>query len=556
MQVHLNQRVPLTDGIELAADVWLPDGPGPWPVVLIRTPYHRVNQCAAASPFTARGLAYVVQDVRGKFDSDGLFAPLEQEAADGHDTLDWVANQRWCNGRVGMFGRSYLGIVQLPAASGGHEALRCVLPGVAPVDFFNDWIRYDGCFALANTLRWPFEHTTQRTRQGTSHFSWPRMWQSSLGASLTEMETRLGASLPVVRKWLDHDQLDDYWRGLDQRRHFSSVRCPGMHLAGYFDHLSRGQFTAFNGLRHEGATEEARTGQHLLVGPWGHSSTVATTYGDLDFGAASAVPHVEYALRFLDFWLRDIDDGVSAEPAVRYFLIGENRWAHATTWPPTGAEERVWHLASDGSAVGLGSTGRLTEAEAVGAETDEFRYDPADPVYTNGGQVYWGLNEMVPVGPTEQHGTLNRPDVLFYRSEPLSAPLTVAGPVALELWVSSSAPDTDFVTKLCVVDSFGSVYALSVGSLRCRFRNSRADPEPLRQGTAEELTIQMNHVAYRFPAGSRIGLMVTSSCFPRILPHDNRYEPTWSGADPVAATQTIHHSAAHPSRLILQTLPR
>jgi hypothetical protein len=165
------------------------------------------------------------------------------------------------------------------------------------------------------------------------------------------------------------------------------------------------------------------------------------------------------------------------------------------------------------------------------------------------------LNELVPVGPTEQHETLNRPDVLFYRSDPLAEPLTVAGPVWLDLWISSSAPDTDFVTKLCVVDAFGSVYALTVGSLRSRFRNSRAEPEALRQGSAEKLTIQMNHVAYRFPAGSRIALMVTSSCFPRILPHDNRYEPTWSGADPVVATQTVHHNAAHPSRLKLQVLP-
>jgi hypothetical protein len=291
------------------------------------------------------------------------------------------------------------------------------------------------------------------------------------------------------------------------------------------------------------------------VGPWGHSSTVATTYGDLDFKARSAVPHLEYALRFLDLWLRDVDDGASVEPAVRYFMMGENRWRQAGTWPPEGAEEQAWHLASDGRAVGLGSTGRLTRAEPAGADVDEFRYDPADPVYTNGGQVYWGLNELVPVGPTEQHETLNRPDVLFYRSDPLAEPLTVAGPVWLDLWISSSAPDTDFVTKLCVIDAFGSVYALTVGSLRSRYRNSRAEPEALRQGSAEKLTIQMNHVAYRFPAGSRIALMVTSSCFPRILPHDNRYEPTWSGADPVVAMQTVHHSAAHPSRLKLQVLP-
>ncbi len=544
----------MCDGVELAADVWLPSGGGSWPIVLSRTPYHRNTQSGNAARFIERGYGYVVQDVRGKFDSDGVFTALEQEESDGRDTLDWIAEQRWCNGRIGLWGRSYLGIVQLPAASGGYEALKCIVPGVAPLDFFNDWIRYDGCFALANIIRWPFEHTTARTRTATSHFAWSDVWTSTLGSSLDDVEARLGARLESTRRWLEHDRLDEYWERLDQRRYFDSIKCPGMHQAGYFDHLSRGQFAAAAGITERGATEKAREQQYLIVGPWGHSMTDATTYGDLDFGPRSVVSLLDYSLRFLDLWLRDVDDGVSSEPRIRYFLIGENRWMSASRWPPEEAYETEWYLDSEGSAAGLGSTGTLSRETPRASDWDEFEYDPRDPVPTNGGQVYWGLNEMVPVGPTEQHPTLSRSDVLFYRSRPFAAPATIAGPVRLELWVSSSARDTDFIAKFCAIDPLGAVTVLTVGSLRCRFRHSRSAPEPLAPGDVVKLDIQMNHIACTVPADSRIGLIVTSSCFPRILPHDNRYEPTWSGAEPVVARQTVHHGGGYRSRLILSVI--
>jgi putative CocE/NonD family hydrolase len=327
-----------------------------------------------------------------------------------------------------------------------------------------------------------------------------------------------------------------------------------MHQAGYFDHLSRGQFAAFEGITDRGATDFAREHQHLIVGPWGHSSTVLAQYGDWDFGAASSIDLDDYSLRFLDLWLKDIDDGVSGEPKVRYFLIGENRWCSASTWPPDGAEGVAWYLDSDGEARGNGSHGRLSRTECSSEHADSYRYDPTDPVRTNGGQVYWGLSELVPVGPTDQRATLTREDVLLYRSEPLERPMTVVGPVNLELWVSTTAEDTDFIAKLCVVEPLGAVTVLTLGSLRCRYRSSRSAPEPMGKGEPARIDIQMNHIAYTFAAGSRIALMVTSSCFPRILPHTNRYEPTWQGGPPIVATETVHHGGAYGSKLKLAVL--
>jgi uncharacterized protein len=554
MNILLNRRSPMRDGIELACDVRLPDGQGPWPAVLSRTPYHRVSSSGDAARFVESGYACVVQDVRGKFDSDGRFAPLEQEAEDGHDAIDWVANQRWCDGSVALYGRSYLGIVQLPAASGGHPALKAIAPGISPVDFFSDWVRYDGCFASANMLKWPFEHATGRVKPSLSHFSWPRLWARSGRLTIASIEEELGAKLSLTRKWLEHDTLDGYWESLDQRRHYRSIRCPGLHLGGFFDHLSRGQFATFAGLTADAATAVARKGQQLVVGPWGHLSQTATAYGDWEFGSESAFDFPGEAIRFFDYHLRDIDHSVSDESPVRYFLMGENRWVDSDTWPPSHAEVKHWYLDSAGRASGPDSTGVLGEETPHGADSDSFVYDPADPAPTHGGQVFWALSEVAEVGPVDQRRILDRPDVVIYRSAPLPGPLEVVGNIELELEFSSSSPDTDLVAKLCVVGDSGSITSLTVGSIRCRYRDSRSEPKPIPGGTVVKLRIQMNHIAYTFPAGSRIALLLTSSCFPRILPHPNRYEPTAFGVEPVKARQTIHHSAMHPSRLLLPML--
>lgn len=555
MKTLLNRRTPLHDGITLASDTWLPDGKGPWPTIVIRTPYHRAGGAAEAMRFTQEGYACVLQDVRGKYDSDGDFAPVEQETSDGQDTLDWVANQSWCSGRIGTYGRSYPGMVQLPAAAGGHEALKCIMPGVAPMDYFSDWVRYDGCFALANMLRWPFEHATLRTKPNLSHFSWPDIWRAAGTDSVETLEDRLGAPLRLMRKWLEKDQLDEYWRSLDQTALFPQIACSGLHQAGFFDHISRGAYRAFNEIQDVGASELARTSQRLIVGPWGHAFPDTPGYGDWTFSIDSRIDFHAYALRYLNLWLKDIDDGMTEEPAVRYYLMGENRWEGSNEWPPAGTEYASWYLESTGNAIGVGSDGSLSVVASVGADVDTYVYDPADPAPTHGGQVYWGMADMVRVGPVDQRTILTRSDVLLYKSKPLPRSLTVVGDITLKLWISTTAEDTDFVAKFCVVDNMGGIDTLTIGSLRCRYRDSKSDPTPIPRGGAVEITIHLSQIAYTFPAESRIALMVTSSCFPRILPHPNRFEPTAFGVPGLKAIQSVHHSSEYPSRLILPIQP-
>ncbi len=546
MKALVHRMVPGSGG-GLATDIYLPDGPGPFPAVLQRTPYHRRGMESLAPRFVGRGYAFVVQDCRGKYDSDGTFTPLVHEAEDGAATLDWVANQFWCNGRIGLWGRSYHGIVQIPAAISGHPALRCIAPSVAPGSFFRDWLRYDGCFALGNAVRWGLTHASCRTQPPQGHFSWDDL--HALGGP-DQIAARVGFTAPCLDDWLGRDQYDAYWATLDQDRMYGRVGVPGLHAGGWFDHLTRTQYEAYRGIADEGATAAAREGQRLLIGPWGHRTISIRggehiRYGDWDFGAAADLDVLEYELRFLDLHLRDIDDGLTDEAPVRVFLMGQNRWVDLDDWPVPGMQTQDWFLDSDGAASAAGGVLRV---DGAGTDCqDTFRYDPRDPVPSRGGALYWGLEHR---GPVEQRPNMQRADVLSYRSQVLERPLTAIGDVGLTLYVASDCEDTDFIARLCVETPDGAVYCLSQGSLRCRFRDSWSEPQGLESNTPTKVRLQLGQTAYRFAAGSRIVVSVTSSDFPRILPHPNHLAPLFAG-DPVVARNSILHGGAFPSCLHL-----
>ena len=536
MKAMLLQKVPAADGVELATDVWLPDGPGPFPVLLTRTPYDRKGGGdGGPALYTDWGYAYVVQDCRGKFESGGVFRPLVDEAADGAATLDWVAEQKWCNGRIGMVGRSYLSMVQVPAAASGHEALRCICPSVGGETFLQDWVRHGGCFRLANVIRWPMTHTSCRTTHPTDHYTWEELWAAG---SLGEVFERAGYESPDLRDFVEHELFDEYWQRVDQRPMYPRVLTAGLHPGGWFDHVSHAMFNTYQGLRDRGGSETARTGQRLMIGPWPHQMS-GRQYGEWDFGPDADLSLLHYQRRFTDLWLRDIDDGIADDPPVMLFVMGHNRWMHFTDWPVPEAQEQRWHL----------RVGGLSQ-EGPGAEPpDRYRYDPEAPAPTLGGPIYWGMGR--PAGPVDQRLLLGRPDVLYYRSQPLAHETAVIGPIALDLWVRSDRPDTDFIAKLCVVDAPGRVVCLRFGSLQCSYRSGWEERVPLPAGEPVRIRIDMGNLAYVFPPGSRIALTVTSSSFPRILPHPNTMAPTWTETSPKVATNEVLHDPDHPSCLLL-----
>ena len=541
MRVLGRQKYPTEEGIELAADVHMPDGPGPFPVVLCRTPYDRVGHLSGHAPrFVQRGYAYVAADCRGRFESDGIFSRPFEEVVDGQATIEWIAGQHWCNGRIGLWGRSYGGVFQVPAAVGGHEAIRCICPSIICARFFQNWCRYDGCFALCNPLWWIANNGTGRTQPSLAHVDWDKMHRMT---TLDAVEEELGFPVPALRRMAEHDQEDDYWRALDQWPMHPNIRVPGMHAAGWFDHVSSGQFEAYRRLSDLGATEAARTGQRLLVGPWGHISLMQRgephrRYGTWDFGDRADLDVLEHELRFLDLHLKDRDDGIAEEPPVRLFLMGQNRWLDLSDWPPPGFAVQHWHLDSRGNAHGQRGDGVLSLTAPDASYADELVYDPSNPAPTCGGQIFWNMRSL---GPQDQRHLLERDDVLFYQSTPLGRPLTVIGDVEMDVTIATDVEDTDIIAKLCVVEPAGAVPCIILGSFRCRYWQGWDQRVALKRGTPTQLRLRISQLAYTFPVGSRIALMVTSSDFPRIQPHTNTLAKPWTRAEPVVAhTQLLH----------------
>jgi putative CocE/NonD family hydrolase len=544
MKALICHKIPMSDGVRLAADIFLPDSPGPFPVLLSRTPYNRRGRPELILHLLEDGYAFVSSDVRGKHDSEGDFRPVHCETRDGQDTIAWIAEQPWCNGRIGLSGLSYGGMVQVPAAAGGHPALRCITPGVAPANYFTDWLRHDGCFALANAVRWALMHASSHVTAPIDHFDLKDLYR--LG-SLDEVFQATGIRSPALAEWVEHDSFDDYWAAVDHEPMYPHVRAAGLHTGGWFDHLTRGQFQDYAGLRARAATPEARAAQRLFIGPWGHANLGKTGaehihYGEWYFGPDADVEVRAYIRRFLDLHLRDIDDGLAAEPPVRVFLMGENRWLSLPDWPPADTETRLWHLGD----------GTLSPDEPAASGARTWTHDPADPVPTRGGAIYWDFEH---IGPADQRPLLDRPDVLLYQSRPLERSLAVVGEPRLELTIAGAAPDADFIVRLCVVEPGGRVVSLTNGSLRCRFRESWTHPAPLQPGEPTPVTIRFHPTAGVFPERSRIALVIAGSDFPRILPNPNTFAPTWQEPNPRPADQTILHGPQNPSTLHLPVLP-
>lgn len=549
MRTLICRKYPAADGVELAADVYLPDGPGPFPVILTRTPYDRVAHLAGnAAGFVQHRYGYVATDCRGRFESGGVYERMFDEAADGQATVDWIASQPWCNGRIGMWGLSYGGGFQVPAAAGGHEAIKCLCPSVIAARFFENWSRYDGCFALLNPLWWIMQNGASRTRPPVHHIDWNAIVRLK---SLDEVEQAVGMRLDMLRDMAEHDTDDAFWERINQWPMHEQIKVPAMHSGGWFDHISMGQYEAYERIRDLGATDAARQGQRLFIGPWYHLITQTgdqhRRFGTWDFGPSADVNVFDYHLRFFNLHLKEIDDGLSEEPPVRIFLMGENRWLDLPDWPPP-AEQQQWHLDSNGNAHGQRGDGRLSRTAPTSTAHDRLAYDPNDPVPTWGGQIFWNMPHG---GPQDQRHLLERDDMLFYQSDPLGEPLCVVGNVSVDLTIAADVDDTDLVVRLCVVEPNGAVTSILVGSFRCRYREGFDRRVPLVHGEPAHLHFRLSQVAYTFPVGSRVALTVTSSDFPRIQPHTNTMAKPWVPVEPVIANTDVLHGGGIRTHLNL-----
>jgi putative CocE/NonD family hydrolase len=561
------------DGVTLYADVYRPDAPGKFPVLVMRTPYDKSQQLALNEKdfFPPRGYVLVVQDTRGRFSSEGDFNPFVQEAADGYETIEWAAGLPWSNGKVGTVGQSYLGLVQYYAATKAPPHLVATCPVSGPVTYFENCVYRRGAFELGWILCYfNFMARDMLARKGLlkeqrerldSYLARPDIPLSAFNIEayrhlpVADWAERMRDGAPYLADMLGNWKAGEYWKETDLRPLCRNVTTPAMHIGSWYDAFQFDTLAMFEQMRRDARSEKARRGQRLIMGPWAHllpySVPTSRGTGDIDFGSEAKVELLADQERFLRHWLGGTENEILDEPPVRIFVMGENRWRDEREWPLARTTYTNVYLHSRGHANRSGGDGALSLQSPGEESADEFVYDPNDPVPTCGGTTL-GL----PPGVYDQRKVEERNDVLVYTGEPLAAEMEVTGPISMRLHAASSAPDTDFVAKLVDVRPDGYAQNIAEGVIRARFRESLSNPTPITPGRVYEYAIDLWSTSHVFKAGHRLRLEVTSSNFPRWDRNANTGNDLLTDRDLKTAKQSVFHSAAHPSHLVLPVIAR
>jgi len=538
--VRYHQMVPMRDEVRLATDVYLPPGPGPFPTLLVRDIYGNGSAPGRqryARWATENGYAFVFQNARGRYDSEGQWYPYFQEINDGYDTLSWIEGQAWSNGKVGMFGTSYLASVQWLAALGQHPALKAIAPAMSPGNYYRDVAYPGGAFSLLSRASWGLGLVGSRT-----NMTFPIDWISAIDhLPLRTLDRSLGFDVPHFRDWLAHPTYDDYWKPLNLEARAPEMAVPALNIGGWYDVFLRSTLGSYSTMKREAATAEARAGQRLVIGPWPHGWNAKTVTGEEDFGPEALIDAEALQLEFFDHWLKE---GPAPDGApVKLFVMGENRWREEAEWPLARTAYTPYYLHADG--------GLSPERPGAGQAPKTYSYDPQDPVPTLGGNI------MRPElrGSFDQRPLDQRTDILRFETAALEAPLEITGPIRAVLHVATDGPDTDFMAKLSVIKADNRVMNLVDGVLRTRFREGYEREVLLTPGEPVRLELDLWATSYRLAPGERLRLDITSSNFPRLARNLNTGEPFGEGVASRVAQQTLFLDAARPSHVVLPVIP-
>ena len=555
--------VPMRDGIKLETDIYRPAGIEKAPVV--RTPYKKEMAELQARFYARRGYIAAIQDVRGRFGSPGVWEPFVNEAKDGYDTIEWLAKQPWSTGKVGMIGASYLGWVQWWAASQKPPHLVTIIPNVAPPDpFYNIPYEY-GAFFLWGAIWWA-DVVAQEATADLSGVVMSRILEKKYSKLLRALpvidldKTVLGKENPYWRRWIEHNTNDSYWQRASFLDKLKEVRIPVFHQSGWFDGDGIG-----SKLNYSRMAEHRHPYQKLTLGPWGHTDRAMRRFGDRDFGAQAIVDLQHDYLRWFDYWLKGIDNGIAKEPLVNIFVMGSNKWLSGPSYPLPQTKPAKLYLSSGGQANTSKGDGRLTfDVPAAGGPVDRFVYDPGDP--TPDPRMYEEPEEeekkvksveerKKAVEAYHESVTSIRNDVLVYSTDVLTKPLTFAGPVSAVLYAATSARDTDWFMYLVEVDKDGKTFTLGQGKIRARFRRSMSKPELLKPGKVYQYNIDLWQTGITIPAGSRLRVEVSSAAFPTFSRNLNTGGHNEKETRFLSGQQTIYHDRQYPSHIVLPVIP-
>jgi hypothetical protein len=548
IRMEFDTRIKMRDGVELSADVYRPERPGKFPVLLVRTPYDNgtAPNLQAGKRWAARGYVYVVQDVRGRGDSDGEFYPLVNEAKDGFDTIAWLAAQPWSNGKVGMLGSSYLGWVQLYAAAEKPPALAALIPTVTPTDPDKSWPMQYGAISPA-TISW-LTNISGHTSQDLSELD---LWGAYAHRPLRTADRYLGRSIKSWQDWLDHPASDDYWDRQSYQARILDSKIPMLHVSGWYDDVLLGTLQNFARLTGPNADPAVRSRQRLIIGPWGHRINQSTRMGEVEFGPTALIDFESVEARWFDRWLSGTENGVDRDPSVRIFVMGENRWRDEAEWPLARTKWVKFYLHSGGRANSRYGDGWLDTLPPAAEPPDHYRSDPANPV-----PLITDAHFSQVGGPDDYQSVERRDDLLVYTTAPFERPTEMCGPLSATIHAASSAKDTDWMTKVLIVYPSGVAQRLNDGGVRARYAKNPRQAQLLTPGKAEPYTIDNWGTCILLHAGERIRLEVASSSFPKFDPNLNTGGSIADETQGIVADQTVYHDRAHASYLLLPVIPR
>jgi len=557
-QVHVQAGVPvrMRDGVTLMADIYRPAAPGKFPVLLERTPYNR-RDAATGTILASRGYVVVLQDTRGRFDSGGEFYPFRYESQDGYDTVEWAASLDYSDGQVGMFGGSYVGATQMLAAMAKPPHLVAIFPYVTASEYYDGWTYQSGALMQWFVSSWTTGLALDTLQRKTSARSRPKEWVEQMPLETYPLLSPATATdlAPYFRDWIEHERGDDYWRQWKISDHYHEMTVKALHSGGWHDIFLKGSIANFIEMRRKAATQGARNGQRLLVGPWAHAATSPEgKIGDVVFGKDAVLDMNQTILKWHDFALKGQTNEYASGAPVRIFIMGDNVWRDEQEFPLARTRYTRYFLHSSRGANSVAGDGFLSFEAPAAERPDTYEYEPRNPLPTIGGRLCCG--PALPPGPFDQRPNESRSDLLVFSTPPLARDIEVTGFVTAELYAASSARDTDFTAMLVDVEPNGYARFLTDGIVRARYRNSMEQGEPIIPGTIYKYTIDLWATSNVFKAGHRIRLYISSSNFPRFDRNLNTGEPILGATRMEKARQIVYHDAGHPSVLILPIVPR
>ena len=543
-----NVDVPMRDGVILRANVHRPDRGGPYPVLVMRTPY---GNKAKFDAFVKAGYIVVAQDARGRYTSDGEWESFlrfkTHDGEDGYDTVEWAAKLPGSTGKVGTMGASYNAFLQWRLAPLRPPSLVC-MSALSILGRYTD-LEGPGTIRPGRRLQWWIFNMSpdRRKRSGRQVSEEFKLLTADRGAQkwlwyLPWLELPRGAfeeETEAVHNWLKNPHTDP-WK-LDEG--VKEISVPNFDIVGWHDHCN-GDMLLYKTMVKEAKTETARKGSRIIIGPWSHAGRGRRKFGTIDFGPEAAVDTRAMEIRWFDYWLKGKANGVDKDAPVKIFVMGENRWRDEQRWPLERAEDRVFFISSGGKANTPGGDGRMVEEKPSVGGSDRYVYDAADPVLTLHGKSSF-------THAADQRPLADRRDILVYQSEPVTERFEVTGNPVVELYAASSAPDTDWFVRLIDVAPDGVARDISLGLVRARYRNGLEKPELITPGESVKYTIRMNATSNAFLPGHRIRLDITSSDFPNYDRNHNTAADQNADATLAIARQTIHHGGARATRIVM-----